>query len=210
MIKGIFIINNHGQVRIGRYFTTMTLERQEAVARFIYRSVSSRPDHLCNYLEVVDDDMGKYKIVYRHYVSAFVSVSVRENSSFSLMRAELHALFFQATLYFIFVVDSTESDLGILDLIQVFVEVLDKCFENVCELDIIFHSDKVNFVLDEIVTGGMVLETNVTNIIQAVHEQQKLHKKSEAMQIGPSVADAGNMVINAVEKLTAEKNDRKF
>lgn len=66
-------------------------------------------------LEVLDDDMGKCKIVYRHY----------------------------ATLYFVFVVDRQESDLGILDLIQVFVEVLDKCFENVCELDIIFHSDKV-------------------------------------------------------------------
>ena len=26
---------------------------------------------------------------------------------------------------------------------KVFVEALDKCFENVCELDIIFHSDKV-------------------------------------------------------------------
>ena len=27
---------------------------------------------------------------------------------------------------------------------QVFVETLDKCFENVCELDLIFHLDKVN------------------------------------------------------------------
>lgn len=26
---------------------------------------------------------------------------------------------------------------------QVFVETLDKCFENVCELDLIFHVDKV-------------------------------------------------------------------
>jgi AP-3 complex subunit sigma len=64
-------------------------------------------------------------------------------------------------------VDSSESELGILDLIQVcmclpgdrllklllrlrnafilqvFVETLDKCFENVCELDLIFHVDKV-------------------------------------------------------------------
>lgn len=39
--------------------------------------------------------------------------------------------------------DSSESELGILDLIQVFVETLDKCFENVCELDLIFHVDKV-------------------------------------------------------------------
>ena len=72
-----------------------------------------------------------YKLIYRHY----------------------------ATLYFVFCVDSSESELGILDLIQVsfgtfesifefpssqvFVETLDKCFENVCELDLIFHMDKV-------------------------------------------------------------------
>lgn len=58
-----------------------------------------------------------YKLIYRHY----------------------------ATLYFVFCVDSSESELGILDLIQVFVETLDKCFENVCELDLIFHVDKVMF-----------------------------------------------------------------
>lgn len=28
--------------------------------------------------------------------------------------------------------------------LQVFVETLDKCFENVCELDLIFHMDKVS------------------------------------------------------------------
>lgn len=30
---------------------------------------------------------------------------------------------------------------------QVFVETLDKCFENVCELDLIFHMDKVGAAL---------------------------------------------------------------
>lgn len=66
-----------------------------------------------------------------------------------------------ATLYFVIAVDNAESELGILDLIQVFVEVLDKCFENVCELDLIFHVDKVHYILDEICMGGMVLETNI-------------------------------------------------
>ena len=79
-----------------------------------------------------------------------------------------------ATLYFVFAVDQQESDLGILDLIQVFVETLDKCFENVCELDLIFHSDKVQFVLDEIVMGGMVLETNINDILLAVNDMNKL------------------------------------
>ena len=51
-----------------------------------------------------------------------------------------------------FCVDSSESELGILDLIQVFVETLDKCFENVCELDLIFHMDKVKKIHVNMVT----------------------------------------------------------
>ena len=48
-----------------------------------------------------------------------------------------------ATLIFVFVIDDAESELAVLDLIQVLVEVLDKTFENVCELDLIFNPDKV-------------------------------------------------------------------
>ena len=60
-----------------------------------------------------------------------------------------------------------------------FVEALDKCFENVCELDLIFHSDKVHYVLDEIIMAGMVLETNIINILTSVTEQNKLHSNSQ-------------------------------
>ena len=83
-----------------------------------------------------------------------------------------------ATLYFIFIVDDAESELGILDLVQVFVQVLDSCFENVCELDLIFHSDRVHYVLDEIVMGGMVLETNINAILQSIKDQGKMHSES--------------------------------
>ena len=88
-----------------------------------------------------------------------------------------------ATLYFVFAVDQQESDLGILDLIQVFVEALDKCFENVCELDLIFHSDKVHYVLDEIIMGGMVLETNIVQILQVIQDQNKLHQASQKISL---------------------------
>ena len=44
-------------------------------------------------------------------------------------------------------------------------------------------SVQVNFVLDEICAAGMVLETNIVQILQAVNEQEKLHKKSEAIAI---------------------------
>jgi AP-3 complex subunit sigma len=50
-------------------------------------------------------------------------------------------------------VDSLESEGGILDIIQVFVKTLDICFENVCELNLIFHVDKVHKSLVEMVMG---------------------------------------------------------
>ncbi|VDI21978.1 AP-3 complex subunit sigma, partial [Mytilus galloprovincialis] len=103
-----------------------------------------------------------YKLIYRHY----------------------------ATLYFVFCVDSSESELGILDLIQVFVETLDKCFENVCELDLIFHVDKVHYILGELVMGGMVLETNMTEIMTRIEEQNKLEKSEGRMGAGISAAPA--------------------
>lgn len=70
-----------------------------------------------------------------------------------------------------FVVDGAESELGILDLIQVFVESLDRTFENVCELDLIFHFDEVHLVLAEIIQGGLVLETNLSEIASCGESQ---------------------------------------
>jgi AP-3 complex subunit sigma len=84
-----------------------------------------------------------------------------------------------ATLYFIFVADKSESELGILDLIQVFVEALDREFHNVCELDLIFNAGWVHKVLDEIVLGGMVLETDIRTIVDSVMKYKRAEQKSE-------------------------------
>lgn len=84
-----------------------------------------------------------------------------------------------ATLYFIFVVDSSESELGILDLIQTFVESLDTCFKDVCELDLIFNMEKIHYILDEIIQGGMVIETRKDEILKAVTEMKAKEASEE-------------------------------
>lgn len=66
-----------------------------------------------------------------------------------------------ATLYFILISTSTESPLALLDLIQVFVESLDRLFENVCELDLIFNFETLHAVLGEMIVGGVVIETGL-------------------------------------------------
>ncbi|KAF7978922.1 hypothetical protein HWV62_44458 [Athelia sp. TMB] len=125
----------------------------------IFSLICSRPTGLCNFLDApeleafigpksVDDE--RWRVVYRSY----------------------------ATLYFVFVVDGGESELGVLDLIQVFVESLDRTFENVCELDLVFHFDEVHHILAEIIQGGLVLETNIEEIDSSVQAAAKARKES--------------------------------
>ena len=162
MIKSILIVNNHGKPRIAKFYQQMDEEAQQKLVHEIYTHVSKRADNVCNFLEgSVSAFDDNIKLIYRHY----------------------------ATLYFVFAVDTQESDLGILDLIQVFVETLDKCFENVCELDLIFHSDKVHYVIDEIVQGGLVLETNIQQILTAIQEMSKL--ESASLKQGVEKAQVG-------------------
>lgn len=59
-----------------------------------------------------------------------------------------------ASLYFVCAVDPTDNELISLDMIHLFVEVLDKHFGNVCELDLVFNFYKAYWLLDEVFLAG--------------------------------------------------------
>ena len=56
------------------------------------------------------------------------------------------------------------------------METLDKYFENVCELDIMFNIEKAHFILDEMVTNGAIVETNKANVLKPVLLLEKVSK----------------------------------
>ena len=121
MISAILVFNNHGKPRVNQfynhyvrfprfsfahfiardeghiirsyfYYLTQTESEQQQIIKETFQLVSKREDHVCNFLEGGSLVGGEdFKLIYRHY----------------------------ATLYFVFCVDSSESELGILDLIQV-------------------------------------------------------------------------------------------
>ncbi|KAJ8288568.1 hypothetical protein COCON_G00012270 [Conger conger] len=78
-----------------------------------------------------------YKLVYRQYAGIYVIVGVNE----------------------------TENELAIFELVHNFVEVLDKYFSRVSELDIMFNLDKVHIILDEMILNGHLVETNKCRIL---------------------------------------------
>jgi AP-3 complex subunit sigma len=89
-----------------------------------------------------------------------------------------------ATLYFITISTSTESPLALLDLIQVFVEALNRLFEDVCELDLIFNFETQHAVLGEMIVGGVVIETSLDKIVKGVREQGKVVQRKESKASG--------------------------
>mmetsp|Transcript_22591 Transcript_22591/g.33035 ORF Transcript_22591/g.33035 Transcript_22591/m.33035 type:complete len:144 (-) Transcript_22591:174-605(-) len=79
-----------------------------------------------------------------------------------------------AGLYFIFGVDVTDNELLLMETIHLFVELLDQYFSNVCELDIVFHFNKVYTILDEYILAGEVQETSKRVILDRMRELEKL------------------------------------
>ncbi len=49
-----------------------------------------------------------------------------------------------ASLYFVMGIDESDNELITLEIIHHFVEILDRYFGNVCELDLIFNFHKVS------------------------------------------------------------------
>ncbi|XP_075063904.1 AP-3 complex subunit sigma-2 isoform X2 [Mixophyes fleayi] len=144
MIKAILVFNNHGKPRFLRFYQRYPEDMQQHIVRETFHLVSQRDDNVCNFLEGGSLIGGSdCKLIYRHY----------------------------STLYFVFCVDSSESELGILDLIQ------------------------VHYILHEVVMGGMVLETNMNEVITQVDAQSKLEKSETGFSAtsGRAVSAIKNM-----------------
>uniref|UniRef100_A0AAX7THU0 AP-4 complex subunit sigma-1 n=1 Tax=Astatotilapia calliptera TaxID=8154 RepID=A0AAX7THU0_ASTCA len=70
-----------------------------------------------------------------------------------------------AALYIVVGITDSENELSIYELVHNFVEVLDKYFSRVSELDIMFNLDRVHIILDEMIQNGHIVETNKSRIL---------------------------------------------
>ncbi|KAH0487076.1 MAG: uncharacterized protein KVP18_003762 [Porospora cf. gigantea A] len=74
-----------------------------------------------------------------------------------------------ASLFFVVLAHPEDNSLMHLEMIHHYVELLDKYFGNVCELDLIFNAHKVSFqqghiqalfLMDEVLCGGTLMESS--------------------------------------------------
>ncbi|XP_015783653.1 AP-1 complex subunit sigma-2 [Tetranychus urticae] len=82
-----------------------------------------------------------------------------------------------ASLYFLCGIEQGDNELICLELIHRYVELLDKYFGSVCELDIIFNFEKAYFILDEFLIGGEVHETSKKLVLKAISSQDMIQEE---------------------------------
>ena len=79
-------------------------------------------------------------------------------------------------LYFVFVVDDNESELAMIDIIQVqlssneqvIVDLINKVYPSACEQDIMANPHQIATIVDEIILAGVVIETNSTELYETL------------------------------------------
>jgi len=106
-------------------------------------------------------DWKDYKIVYKRYASLFFCCAVEDN----------------------------DNELITLEVIHRYVEVLDKYFGSVCELDIIFNFEKAYFILDEFLLAGEVQESSKSKVLRAVENSDALQEENQEEEAFKSVLE---------------------
>ncbi|XP_028412747.1 AP-1 complex subunit sigma-2-like [Dendronephthya gigantea] len=84
-----------------------------------------------------------------------------------------------ASLYFVAAIENSDNELITLEIIHRYVELLDKYFGSVCELDIIFNFEKAYYMLDELILGGEIQETSKKNVLKSIQAQDLLQEEGE-------------------------------
>lgn len=180
MILALMIVNNYGKPRLLKFFTQMPEMRQQQIVRDLYNELSVRSENACSFFDGSTWFGTGTRIIYRQYATLFFSVAA----------------------------DTNESELGILDLIQVLVESLDQHFKSACELDLVFKTEQVHWLVDEIFVGGMVVETSMQDILDTVHDHGELIRKENDLPTATESLQAAAASIHAASRHPIIENIR--
>ena len=151
MLHFLLLMNRHGKVRLSKWFSTHSQKERTEITKEV------RAKQLKTLVIGRSSKLCNFLewrdliVVYKRY----------------------------ASLYFVASTDKDENELLTLEIAHFYVELLDKYFGNVCELDIIFNFHKAYYMLDEMIIAGHMLESSKKQIQQAISSQDCIMQTEE-------------------------------
>ncbi|EJF61208.1 Adaptor protein complex sigma subunit [Dichomitus squalens] len=85
-----------------------------------------------------------------------------------------------ASLFFVCGIGQGDNELVVLEVIHRYVEVLDRYFGNVCELDLIFNFQKAYAILDELIIAGELQESSKKSVLRVVTQADGIEEQENS------------------------------
>ncbi|CEQ43063.1 SPOSA6832_04945, partial [Sporobolomyces salmonicolor] len=86
-----------------------------------------------------------------------------------------------ASLFFVCGIGQHDNELITLEIIHRYVEVLDRYFGNVCELDLIFNYQKAYAILDELIIAGEMQESSKKSVLRAADSIEEQEQQEDSL-----------------------------
>lgn len=138
----------------------------------------------------------------RHRVLQQVTaiVTQRNLSAAQVVEKSDHKIVYRryASLYFIMGIEPEANELMCLELIHHLVEMLDRYFGNVCELDLIFNFTKVQMMVDELIMNGELQETSKKTILRLIAAQDVIIEDASANSSGILGGDFNKKMVHSL------------
>lgn len=143
MIEAIFILSKTGLLRFIKIYSEdeSNLNRKDLVERLVSAIQKSRSTEIIFEFDYTKDE--KRKICYKPFGGIYIAM----------------------------IIDELENELAILDFIYVIMQTLDDIFKGISELHIIMNPEKMYLLFDEMISGGIVIETKKGEIIKNFNDK---------------------------------------
>ncbi|KAK4335899.1 AP-1 complex subunit sigma-1 [Rhodotorula toruloides] len=164
-VSFILLISRQGKVRLAKWYTTMPPRNKAKVVKDVTQLVLARRTRMCNFLEY----KGALPLAALFRFQANPPRPRNKDSKIVYRR--------YASLFFVCGIGPQDNELITLEVIHRYVEVLDRYFGNVCELDLIFNYQKAYSILDELIIAGEMQESSKKSVLKAVGQADQIEEQ---------------------------------
>ncbi|RSH78595.1 uncharacterized protein EHS24_002323 [Apiotrichum porosum] len=184
MINFVMLVSRQGKVRLAKWFQTLPSKNKAKIVKDVTQLVLARRTRMCNFLEYKGESgvggavggaveregdlPGPPRLGRVISCSSLVLVLTVSDTKVIYRR--------YASLFFITSITPSDNELITLEVIHRYVEVLDRYFGNVCELDLIFNFQKAYAILDELIIAGELQESSKKAVLKIVAQSDAIEE----------------------------------
>ncbi len=175
-VRFFLLQNRQGKTRLSKWYVAVEESDKRKIESEVHRLVTTRDNKFTNFVEVRCPFGGM-----QHPASAAPATRASPPRPLSPppptpLQYRTYKIIYRryAGLFFSLCVDVSDNELSYVEAIHCFVEMLDRYFGNVCELDLVFNFHKAYTILDEFILAGELQETSQLVMLDRLKELEKM------------------------------------